>query len=90
MKNYVKNTMLSVAAIAVLTGCGGNKLDVLSYPEKVRTKVNIPEICMPKYKSAMPTVAVMEFTNNSTFGKAEIDETKSQSHTQKNQLLLQV
>jgi hypothetical protein len=83
MKKITKNTLLSVAAIAVLTGCGGNKLDVLSYPSKVKQKVNIPEICMPKYKSAMPTVAVMEFTNNSTFGKAEIDETKSESHTQK-------
>jgi hypothetical protein len=36
---------------------------------------------MPKYKSAMPTVAVMEFTNNSTFGKANISSSKSQSDT---------
>jgi len=68
--------MLSVAAIAVLTGCGGNKLDVLTYPTKVKEKVKIPDICMPKYKSAMPTVAVMQFNNNSTFGKAEIASSK--------------
>ena len=83
MNKLLKNSILSVAAIAVLTGCGGNKLDVLSYPTKVKVKVDIPEICIPKYKSAMPTVAVMEFTNNSTFGKADIDQTKGESHTTK-------
>jgi len=76
MNNMLRNTVLSAGAIAVLTGCGGNKLDVLSYPKKISTKVQIPEICMPKYKSAMPTVAVMEFTNNSTFGKAEMASSK--------------
>lgn len=81
MLNYkFKASLLSVAAIAVLTGCGGNKLDVLSYPTKIKSKVNIPEICMPQYKSAMPTVAVMEFTNNSTFGKAEMNDTTSNSN----------
>lgn len=75
-----KASLLSVAAIAVLTGCGGNKLDVLSYPTKIKSKVNIPEICMPQYKSSMPTVAVMEFTNNSTFGKAEMNDTSSNTN----------
>ncbi|MEA3384216.1 MAG: CsgG/HfaB family protein [Campylobacterota bacterium] len=83
MNKLVRNIVLSGAAIAVLTGCGGNKLDVLSYPKKIKTKVSIPEICMPKYKSAMPTVAVMDFTNNSTFGKADIDQTKGESQTSK-------
>jgi curli biogenesis system outer membrane secretion channel CsgG len=72
MSKLFKNTILSVAAIAVFAGCGGNKLDVLSYPTKIKAKVKIPDICMPKYKSAMPTVAIIDFTNNSTFGKAEI------------------
>ncbi len=83
MNNLVKSSMLSIAAIAVLTGCGGNKLDVLSYPTSKKEKVSIPDICMPKYKSAMPTVAVIDFTNNSTFGKAQIDETKGESETNK-------
>jgi len=81
MKRIVTNIILSSAAIAVLTGCGGNKLDVLSYPTKVKKKVNIPEVCMPKYKSAMPTVAVMPFTNNSTFGKAQMHNTSSQTNS---------
>ena len=81
MNKMLRNTMLSVTAITLLAGCGGNKLDVLSYPKKIKQKVQIPEICMPKYKSAMPTVAVMEFTNNSTFGKAEIATNKSESES---------
>jgi hypothetical protein len=84
MNKILRNSVLSAAAIAVMTGCGGNKLDVLSYPTKINDKVSIPDICMPKYKSAMPTVAVMEFTNNSTFGKADIDQTKAESQTKKN------
>ncbi|MEA3512616.1 MAG: CsgG/HfaB family protein [Campylobacterota bacterium] len=83
MKKIVLNSVLGAATIALFTGCGGNKLDVLSYPKQIKQKVDIPEICMPKYKSAMPTVAVMDFTNNSTFGKAEIDTTKSNSETTK-------
>lgn len=81
MVKKIKNIVLSGAAIAVLTGCGGNKLDVLSYPTRVKDKVNIPEICMSKYKSAMPTIAVIPFTNNSTFGKAEMENRSSNSNS---------
>ncbi|BFU78881.1 hypothetical protein ALC152_20960 [Arcobacter sp. 15-2] len=78
MYNYkFRSSLLSVAAIAVLCGCGGNKLDVLAYPDRIKTKVSIPDVCMPQYKSAMPTVAVIEFTNNSTFGKAQLNDTNS-------------
>lgn len=73
----LKVSLLSIAAITFLSGCGGNKLDVLSYPSNIRSKVTVPEVCMPEYKSAMPTVAVIDFTNNSTFGKANISETNS-------------
>ncbi len=83
IKNNVKIGLLSITAIAVLAGCGGNKVDVLSYPNKIRSKVNIPEVCMPQYKSAMPTVAIMDFTNNSTFGKAQVRDTNSNSEVNK-------
>jgi len=79
----LRASLLSVAAIAVITGCGGNKVDVLSYPTKIKSKVMIPEVCMPQYKSAMPTVAVMDFTNNSTFGKAQMSDTNSKSEVKR-------
>lgn len=81
MIKIVKNIVLSGTAIAVLAGCGVNKLDVLSYPTKIKDKVNVPKICMPQYKSAMPTVAVIPFTNNSTFGKAEMNNRSSNSNS---------
>lgn len=84
MLNYkLKTSLLSIAAIIVLSGCGGNKVDVLSYPTKIKSKVMIPEICMPQYKSAMPRVAVIEFTNNSTFGKAQMNERNSNSNVKR-------
>ena len=69
----------TLVAITILgAGCGGNKINPLSYPEKVKNKVEIPDICKSEYKSVMPTVAVIDFTNNSTFGKADIDSTTAQ------------
>lgn len=82
MKNwYLKESMLSIAAVALLSGCAGNKVDVLAYPSKIKAKAMIPEVCMPQYKSSMPTVAVIDFTNNSTFGKAQMNDTNTNSQT---------
>ena len=72
---------LSIVTMALLAGCGGNQLDVAAYPNKVKNKVDIPEVCKPLYKSAMPTVAVIDFTNNSSFGKANSSTTDGNSHT---------
>lgn len=79
MNTIVRNSLLSVVAITFITGCGKNEIDIASYPSKINAKVDIPEICMPQYKSAMPTVAVIDFTNNSTFGKADISNSNSQT-----------
>lgn len=76
---YFKISLVSIAAITLLAGCSGNKVDVLAFPTKIKSKVVIPEVCMPQYKSAMPTVAVVDFTNNSTFGKAQMNDTSSKS-----------
>jgi len=72
-----KQGIASLFAILLLTGCGVGHLDVISYPTKIRDKVHVPEICLPQYKSIMPSVAVVDFTNNSTFGKAKINDTKT-------------
>jgi len=78
---YLKTSLVSIAAMTLLAGCSSNKVDVLSFPTKIKSKVMIPEVCLPKYKSAMPTVAVIDFTNNSTFGKAQMSNTTSNSET---------
>ena len=74
-----------MAAVVILSGCGptANKLDVSSYgagdPGDRRT-VEIPAVCKGMYESAIPSVAVVPFTNNSTFGKAELDRTEREKH----------
>ena len=81
MSNKIKKGMLysSLVAIALLSaGCGGNKLEVTKFSKKINKKASVPEICKPEYKSNMPRVAVVNFTNNSTFGKATLDETKKE------------
>lgn len=75
MKKALRNTLFGGISIAILAGCTGNNLDVAKYQTRINGKVQIPEVCQTKYKSVMPTVAVMEFNNNSTFGKADIDQT---------------
>ncbi len=79
MNKIVRNSLLSVVAVTFITGCGKNELDIAQYPNKINTMVQIPEVCQPQYKSAFPTVAVIDFTNNSTFGKADITNANSQT-----------
>jgi len=77
--------MLSMALISTIgfvsTGCFSGKLDVQAYPKRINDKVNIPEICEAEYKSVMPRVAVIDFTNNSTFGKAVIADGRSTTNS---------
>jgi len=78
------HALVSLAAAAlVMTGCGGNKLDVTQFQgiPADKAKIDIPEVCMASYNNAIPKVAVVDFTNNSTFGKAELTSTKGESTT---------
>jgi len=84
LNKKMKLTLVSLSSLVFFGGCTGNKIDVLSYPTKIRDKVTVPEVCKFQYKSVMPTVAVIDFTNNSTFGKASINKTNSYSNTRKN------
>ncbi len=76
--NKIKTT-LSIAAIMILAGCGGNQIDVTKYSKTVNLRANVPDVCKPEYKSVMPRVAVVGFTNNSTFGKANISTNNKNS-----------
>ena len=78
-------SLLSLATAAlIMTGCGGNKLDVTQFQSSPAdmAKIDIPEVCMGAYNNAIPKVAVVNFTNNSTFGKAEVQTSKGQSESQ--------
>jgi curli biogenesis system outer membrane secretion channel CsgG len=83
----IKKVTLIGSAIAalLLTGCGGNKLDVTGFVKTPadKIKVDIPDVCRSAYNAAIPRVAVVEFSNNTTFGKAEVETKKSRTTTDK-------
>jgi len=62
------------------TGCANsNKVNLLEYKRNVTTKIYIPEICKAEYKNSLPRVAVIDWTNNSTFGIAEVNQGEKSS-----------
>jgi len=80
----VRNVLILSFMILIGVGCMGNKVNPLEYKKHITKKVRIPESCKNEYKSVMPKVAVVNFTNNSTFGKADITNIKGSSKTTKN------
>ena len=76
-------TTSSLLMLALLTtGCMKNEnLNVGSYSQKIKEKAIIPAVCKTQYESVMPTVAVVDFTNNSTFGKASINTIKRKKNS---------
>jgi len=73
-----KNTLISVilTSSAILFSCGPKKIDPTAYPITPEDKQieQIPEVCKTLYKSIkeLPTVAVVDFTNNTTFDAAKV------------------
>ncbi|MCX7635023.1 MAG: hypothetical protein N2Z74_04680, partial [Syntrophales bacterium] len=68
-------TRFSVLAMAVLMviGCAtAPKIDLTTFEPDRSPKIVIPPICKPKYEAPLPLVAVVNFTNNSTFDYAQV------------------
>jgi curli biogenesis system outer membrane secretion channel CsgG len=69
----LKLLALVVSLSLVLFACAAPKIDPMSMrvtPADTE-QVNIPQICMAQYESKKISVAVLPFTNNTTFGKME-------------------
>ena len=67
---------ISVVAGAILfTGCGPKSINMSDYPDRVSTPVSVPDVCQSQYEAlkSIPRVAVLPFTNNSSFGKANVE-----------------
>jgi len=80
-----KNLMLGSAVMALLfAGCATN-INVSDYPNKIKQKYEVPEVCQAEYSKLrnIPRVAIMQFTNNSSFGKADTTTADTQSSYQK-------
>jgi hypothetical protein len=64
----------SLIASFVFIGCGGSNINISDYTTKVSQPNIVPEVRKREYESLkeLPRVAVVQFTNNSAFGKANI------------------
>lgn len=80
MRNII-NTMAIATAAILVTGCAKNEINPMAFQTKIKDKIEIPEACKAEYSSVLPTVAVMEFTNNSTFGSAQTETTTANKQT---------
>ena len=71
-----KSTMIKTAvlscALLLMGGCSSTQVDPSDYPDRLSQRVMIPEICKPVYDAARPTVAVVDFVNNTTFTEADL------------------
>ena len=69
---YYKTIVWTLIALFLLQGCSQNQINMTQYPLTIEEKIEIPKVCEYEYTPYFSTIAVMDFTNNSTFGKAEV------------------
>jgi curli biogenesis system outer membrane secretion channel CsgG len=70
--------------ILFLAGCASApKLDLTSFVPDKAPKINIPPICRVKYEATIPLVAVVNFTNNTTFDFANVVQSQVQGSGQR-------
>jgi hypothetical protein len=50
-----------------------NKINVAKFPHKINDRVSIPPTCKSQFEESLPKVAIVKFTNNTTYGKATIN-----------------
>ncbi len=77
--NLFKNILLVCVLIFMLNACASNDIQLQNFKKDDYTKVYIPKICKKQYTIKTPSVAVVNFTNNSNFGTAKVKN--SVSHT---------
>lgn len=69
---YFKTIIWILTSVLLLQGCSQNQINIAQYPSTIEEKIEIPNVCEYEYTPYFSTIAVMDFTNNSTFGKAEV------------------
>jgi len=77
--NLFKNILFICGLIFMLNACASNNIELQDFKKNDYTKVYIPQICKKQYIIKTPSVAVVNFTNNSNFGTAKVKN--SLSHT---------
>lgn len=67
-----KTIIWTLIALFLLQGCSQKQINITQYPLTIEEKIDIPNVCKYEYTPYFSTIAVMDFTNNSTFGKAKV------------------
>lgn len=74
---YNKAIFLTFFTVLFLQGCVLNQTDIAKYPVTIEEKTEVPVACKSEFDYSISTIAVLNFTNNSTFG-AEKNSTPNQ------------
>lgn len=74
MKFY--NYILAFSFILFISGCTTSKINLTDYNKNVTSKITLDETCRPLYNKEKSSVAVVNFTNNSNFGVANLADKK--------------
>ena len=77
-----KRNLIFGSAVAALlfSGCATN-INMSDYPNRIRQNYEVPDVCKGEYAKLkeVPKVAIMQFTNNSSFGKADTTTTDKEA-----------
>ena len=78
--------VVTIVSVMVIAGCmGPPKVDPMAFqvtPADAE-RVSISAICKPQYESKKATLAIAEFTNNTTFGKMQATNTNTKGQIDK-------
>jgi hypothetical protein len=71
-------------SLVLLAGCAtAPKLDLSAFIVDKTPKIQIPNVCKSKYEGSKPLVAVVNFTNHTTFDFAHVVQSQVQGSSQK-------
>lgn len=70
-KKHLYNTFTLLILSTSITGCTNKNIHFSKYTNKIQIKEKIPQVCKNEFNAILPRVAVVDFTNNSSFGKAQ-------------------
>jgi len=77
------NKWIGISVVSLLLAGCGTTINLAEYPNKVKQIEIVPEVCKKEYDSlkTMPSVAVMKFTNNSSFSKANTSTSNTNTNS---------
>ncbi len=81
----LKGITILVLSALIISGCAPQvvKIDPTSFLPDTGPKETIPQVCRSQYEAAIPKVAVVNFTNNTTFEYAKMVQMSVQGESER-------